>query len=209
MRLTLGLSGWTTNDWTRGSALESLAPPVSLSSGLIAGVAHALQQSRSLKLSDPSLRAVAGAAECAAALNRLAYSGQAIYDLDAGVYRWRQIMPQAVGESQIGPENPEMVAGRDLAARGRARVLSQAEAPAGGKIVTGECDKKPLEMLLDADGRIKRAKCNCSHFFRGGLRMGPCRHLLALREVLLRPPVPGQNADLRRWYEEWSKWKGN
>jgi len=28
MKLTLGLSGWTTNDWTRGSALDLLAPPV-------------------------------------------------------------------------------------------------------------------------------------------------------------------------------------
>ena len=27
MRLTLGLSGWTTNDWTRGSALDLLAAP--------------------------------------------------------------------------------------------------------------------------------------------------------------------------------------
>lgn len=27
MQLTLGLSGWTTNDWTRGSALDLLAPP--------------------------------------------------------------------------------------------------------------------------------------------------------------------------------------
>src|SRR6187397_3731534 len=27
MRLTLGLSGWTTNDWTRSAALDLLAPP--------------------------------------------------------------------------------------------------------------------------------------------------------------------------------------
>ena len=27
MQLTLGLSGWTANDWTRGSALDLLAPP--------------------------------------------------------------------------------------------------------------------------------------------------------------------------------------
>ena len=28
MNLTLGLSGWTTNDWSSGSALQLLAPPV-------------------------------------------------------------------------------------------------------------------------------------------------------------------------------------
>ena len=36
MRLTLGLSGWTTNDWTRGSALDLLAPPAKPSRELIA-----------------------------------------------------------------------------------------------------------------------------------------------------------------------------
>ncbi len=34
MRLTLGLSGWTTNDWTRGSALDLLAPPATPRTGL-------------------------------------------------------------------------------------------------------------------------------------------------------------------------------
>ena len=45
---------------------------------------------------------------CAAALNRLAHSGQVIYDLVAGVYRWRQVMPMAVGEAEMGPENQEL-----------------------------------------------------------------------------------------------------
>jgi len=207
MRLTLGLSGWTTNDWVRSSALDALAPPVQLTDGLVAGVAHALQQSRSLRLADHELKSVAAEPECAAALNRLAYSGQAIYDLDAGVYRWRQILPQALGEAQVGPENPELVASRDLVARGRVRIASLDEAPAGGKLVTGQCDNKPVEMLLDADGRIKRGKCNCSHFYRGGLRMGPCRHLLALRAVVLQSPK--QQASVNAWYEQWRMGRGN
>ena len=35
MRLTLGLSGWTTNDWTRGSALDLLAPPATITESLL------------------------------------------------------------------------------------------------------------------------------------------------------------------------------
>jgi hypothetical protein len=87
------------------------------------------------------------------------------------------------------------------------RIKSLDEAPAKGKLVTGECDNKPVEMLLDADGRIKRGKCNCSHFYRGGLRMGPCRHLLALRAVVLQPPK--QQANVKAWYEQWRAGRGN
>ena len=35
MQLTLGLSGWTTNDWTRGSALDLLAPPATITEDLL------------------------------------------------------------------------------------------------------------------------------------------------------------------------------
>jgi hypothetical protein len=39
MRLTLGLSGWTANDWTGGSALDQLAPPAEPDKRILAGIA--------------------------------------------------------------------------------------------------------------------------------------------------------------------------
>ena len=50
MRLTLGLSGWTTNDWTRGSALDLLAPPVKISQESIARVDGCLRERRAATL---------------------------------------------------------------------------------------------------------------------------------------------------------------
>lgn len=132
MRLTLGLSGWTTNDWTRNAALDVVRPPVKLSDGLIGGVAQAMRTQRSLRLGDAGLNSVASAAETAAALNHLAYAGQVIYDLDAGVYRWRQIMPRALGEAEIGPENEELSASRRIVRAGKAKITSDQAAPAGG-----------------------------------------------------------------------------
>src|SRR4029453_18663413 len=43
-RLTLGLSGWTANDWTRGSAIDLLAPPAAPSPDMINNVAAALRE---------------------------------------------------------------------------------------------------------------------------------------------------------------------
>ena len=205
MRLTLGLSGWTTNDWTRNAALDVVRPQVKLSEGLISGVAQAMRAGRSMRLGDAALKSVASEAECAAALNHLAHAGQVIYDIDAGVYRWRQIMPRALGEAEIGPENVELKASRALA--GKVRIESRQEAPRGGTLATGTVDAKPVEMLLDADGIIKRGKCKCSHHFKAGLRMGPCRHLLAMRAAV-QGGAPMAD-DLQAWFARWKKWQGN
>jgi hypothetical protein len=208
MRLTLGLSGWTTNDWTRNAALDVIRPPVKLSEGLVSGIAQAMRTQRTLRLGDAGLSSVAAAPECAAGLNYLAHAGQVIYDLDAGVYRWRQIMPRALGEAEIGPENAELVASRQIIARGHVRIATNQETPGGGRAFTGTADNHELEMLLDRDGIIKRGKCKCSHHFKGGLRMGPCRHLLALRSAALGDG--GQAAgDLATWFARWQQWKGN
>jgi hypothetical protein len=37
MRLTLGLSGWTANDWTGASALDQLTPPAEVGEAVLAG----------------------------------------------------------------------------------------------------------------------------------------------------------------------------
>jgi len=206
MRLTVGLSGWTTNDWTRNAALDVVRPPVKLSEGLTSGVAQAMRTHRTLAPAATALKSVASEAECAAALNHLAHAGQVIYDVAAGVYRWRQIMPRALGEAEIGPENAELAASRGLVAK--VKIDSRQEAPRGGTVYTAVIDRMQIEMLLDADGIIKRGKCKCSHHFKGGLRMGPCRHLLALRAVATKTAVI-TDASAQSWFERLQGWAQN
>src|SRR5262249_26989226 len=55
MKLTLGLSGWTTNDWTRGSALDLLAPPAQPSPDLISRVAQFMQTKRAAAFAEIEL----------------------------------------------------------------------------------------------------------------------------------------------------------
>lgn len=191
MRLTLGLSGWTANDWTRGSSLDLLAPPAPAGSLETEKIAAYLQRERAATFSAIKAITVGPAAATQAALNHLALTGQVIADLASGVYRWRQIMPRALGEAELGPENPEVVASRELLRQNRAVIESQIAAPGGGVIYTGKAESKPVELLIDADGRIKRGRCLCGHFQKAGLRMGPCRHLLAVRWLAFnKNPAP-------------------
>ncbi len=208
MRLTLGLSGWTANDWTSSSALDLLAPTAEVPRQMIYDVSRCVRESKASTFAEINATVPASPAETAAALNQLAHSGQLIYDLHAARYRWRQIMPMALGEDQMGPENPELIASRQIIARGRVKLESTQDAPNGGKLYIGNSESTPIELLIDPDGRIRRGKCLCIHHQRGGIRRGPCRHLLALRALVWRSGKSGVAEKSDRWYDFGYLFKG-
>lgn len=183
MRLTLGLSGWTTNDWTRASALETLLPSGVATPELVGQVAEHLRQARSMTLAEVQQATGRAGSPLLAALSRLANAGQVIYDLHAGRYRWRQILPKPVGEAEIGPELEEMQGLRKLLAAGRATLEARQAVPGVGVLLTGTVEAKPVELLVDAEGRAKRGRCVCGWFRKYALKNGPCRHMMALRYV--------------------------
>lgn len=208
MRLTLGLSGWTTNDWTRGSALDLLAPPVKPRQEWIASAASLLQRERSCTFRQVQSALGCDAPSTAATLNRLAYAGQVIYDLPAGRYRWRQVLPMAVGEEQTGPPNEEQVLCGLLLRQGKVQIESRQSAPRGATLLTGKAEGKPVEVLVDADGNIRRGKCVCSHHFQFGIRKGPCRHLQAVRYLAWKGQA-AQDPSAASWYDRLQRWAGN
>ncbi|HTU21873.1 MAG TPA: hypothetical protein VMG10_27795 [Gemmataceae bacterium] len=210
MRLLLGLSGWTANDWTGAGALDQLAPPAEPSANLLGDVAAVFKDGPALTFGQIQQRSGAAPPYVAAALNRLALMGQLIHDLPAGLYRWRQILPAPVAATQLGPDNPETEAARELTQR--VRIQRDERTPSGLRLLVGLAPEKPVEVLLDGDGRIVRGKCNCSHHFKNGLRKGPCRHLQAVRNAALRRATKEsstrQPSTLERWFQQlWQELK--
>lgn len=180
MRFTLGLSGWTTNDWTRSAALDLLAPPAVPEEGELRRVADLLHRQGALRFADLQV-AVGDAARLGACLTHLAGTGQIVHDLAGDRYRWRQVMSRALGEAEKGADHPELVAARLLLRERGVKSLAASEAGAAGTVLTASVGGEDCELLLNRDGQLRKAKCGCSWFFSGGLRKGPCRHLLAVR----------------------------
>ncbi len=207
MRLTVGLSGWTTNDWTRGSGLDLLGPPVTPQDALIDRVAWQLKQQRDASLEQLVGQLLCPAQDIAAALNTLALRGQTIYDLHARRYRWRQILDQPVDQLNRTEEHPEVSGCRMILARRNVRLegdLSDWHVGGGRLQISGKVDGRPVQLELDADDRIRGGKCNCHHFFSYGLRRGPCRHLLAARWVVRH----GEGHE-EGWYDRLLRWSGH
>jgi hypothetical protein len=182
MRFTLGLSGWTTNDWSAGGAIEQLSATVDVTAKFIDLVGQFVREKQRATLEEITQAVSAGPVEVGRALRQLAGAGQLIHDLPGGVYRWRQVMPVALGEAQLGPEDPETKGAREILAARTVTIGSKQDAGRAGVLIVGHVGGKYVEVLVDGDGVIKRGKCDCSHHFRGRLTRGPCRHLQALRQ---------------------------
>jgi hypothetical protein len=181
MNLTVGLSGWTTLDWSRGSAMDLYAPPSAPAPDTINNVQAIVRENGAMTLSQVQQRLNLDAAEASEALRQLAHCGQVIFDLVTGQFRWRQIMPKALGEAELGPEHPEVAAARKLMERNAAELTNRDYGSGGVMVLSGKVEGNLVEIMVDADQRIKRGKCICSHYRHFGMKNGPCRHMIALR----------------------------
>lgn len=198
MRLILGLSGWTTNDWTGASALDQIAPPAEVNETMLVQISGAFRQSPMLPFESVVASSQLPRPTVAAGLNRLALLGQVIHDLPANQYRWRQVMPTPLTSEQVGPENVETTEAKHFLERGQVTVTRDELTATGLRLLQGRLPDRSVELLVDGDGRMMRGKCNCSHHSKGGLRRGPCRHLQALRNKAVQTDRP---SNLDHWFK--------
>lgn len=190
MRFVLALSGWTANDWTSGGNLQLLRSSARPDAGVTARVAQHLEAERIARVGDLSLAANTSSDRVLASLFQLSTEGQVVYDFAADRFRYRPILPVALSESVLGPEHPELAAGRQIAAAGKVRVERSEALPGGRLLFVFKAQETSCEAVVDADLAFKKAKCTCSFFYKSGLRAGPCRHLVALRLQILDPGKP-------------------
>lgn len=181
MRFLLALSGWTTNDWTRGTGLDLLAGSF-LSDETTRQDIWSFLKSR--RLADTG--AIASEVhkkdkEIAGALHHLGREGQLLYDPIARGYRFRQVIDVPEARKVMTEEPVELAKGKELFLGARVAVGKTEPVPGGKRYLAAKISGESCEAIVDGDGLMTRAKCTCHHFYKNGLRAGPCRHLLALR----------------------------
>ncbi len=185
MQLTLGLSGWTANDWSRAGQFDLLAPRGAVD-----------DDSKELVFAALGKRWLASADQLAAdtglsrliverALTLYTQAGRVIYDLTDGVYRLRELTRDPLPLDTLRFASPLEEEAEKLLAL-CALKQEGAEAQAGGGIrLTGLAkhgDRQyRVALRLDADERIVEGDCQCNHYVQNRMHQGPCAHMLALR----------------------------
>ncbi len=185
MRFTLGLSGWTANDWTRAGQFDLLAPRGEVDEDSKSRVYAAL--ARRWFATPDQLARDTGLARIIVerALTLYTQAGRVIYDLGDGVYRLRELARDPLPFDALRFASSAEAEAEMLLAL-HAVEVAPPEALAEGAVrlrgVARHGDRRYRAMLvIDADQRIVDGACECNQFTQHRLRRGPCAHMLALR----------------------------
>lgn len=191
-RFELGLSGWTTNDWSAAARFDALASSSHVGDELLKQAAHELENA--LVLTPIQLAEITNAnrAQATSALQKLCSEGRAMWDPVIKSYRWRQLLPFAAPET---PADAKAKSAVRWVQNGKVKVakvddskiekddfLKRYNAPDvqfWAAEVNSEGGKFNPLWASDADGRVKFWQCTCGEFRRDKGRSGPCAHLLA------------------------------
>ncbi|MCB9703366.1 MAG: SWIM zinc finger family protein [Myxococcales bacterium] len=185
MFFTLGLSGWTANDWSSAGNFDLMAPRAEVDDLTKRRVFAGLKE-RWLDTPDAlSARIGVDRGLVLGALSAYTQAGRVIYDLAKGVYRVRELSREPLPMSKLRFANPReeganrLVGARAVKVRDATR-SSDGKLRLSGEVKDGSRRYQP-ELVIDRDERMVQATCSCNFYFQNKLHKGPCEHILALR----------------------------
>jgi hypothetical protein len=185
MTFTLGLSGWTANDWSRAGNFDLMAPRTEVDDLTQRKVFAALQENWFESGEHLAKRLGLDRAVVLGALSAYTQAGRVIYDLNKGVYRRRELARDPLPMKALRFASAREAKANRLLAVKAMEVNSSFVDREGilhleGNVRDGE---KTYETQLecDRDERIVRAECTCNWHQQNKLFKGPCEHILGLR----------------------------
>lgn len=185
LSFTLGLSGWTANDWSRAGNFDLMAPRAEVDDLTKRRVFTALRQgwmddadalARHLEL---DRKVVLGA------LGAYAQAGRVMFDLNKQLYRVRELSREPLPLEQLRFANQrEADATRFIEANAvtlnERRLDTAGLLHLSGRVRVNDKVVNP-RLTLNRDEQLTSAECACNWYQQNKLRQGPCEHVLALR----------------------------
>jgi hypothetical protein len=181
---TLGLSGWTANDWA-GSASFDLMTARPDGGGADRQTADvvlaAVREKLFARVRDLARELSLEPGVVESALSRLCREGRVMYDFDRSGYRLRELTAEPLPPDHPALADERVAEAEGLLRRKAVRIAAWTDIPGRGRALSGEAAGENPAAVIDPDGRLSQAECSCWFFGQNRLRKGPCAHLLAVR----------------------------
>lgn len=194
MNFTLGLSGWTSNDWSHAGNFDLLAPRLTVDDATKQQVFAALQKEWLGTSAQIAQKLNIDTAQVAGALSAYTQAGRVIYDLNSEVYRLRELSREPLPFDKLRFDNPREEMAAQLLTTQEIKVSSQS-LPDNCIQLTGtvKSSRKTFnpQLVIDGDEKIKSAHCDCSYYIENKLYKGPCEHMLAVRQSFNKTRIAG------------------
>ena len=206
MQFTLGLSGWSANDWSRQGNFSLLQPRQTLDAQTHTRVFAALAERWVASTAVLCQATGLDSSTVTAALGLYVQAGRVLFDLgeaQSPLWRLRELTREPLPLDQLRYASVQEGQAVELV---QARALSKVNTTQDGqyRVLTAVCKASisgsktlALRLVLDNDQRIVDGRCECDYFFRNKLMRGPCEHLLGLRMAadLQATPIVAQQTE--------------
>lgn len=185
MTFTLGLSGWTSNDWSSSGNFDLLAPRMEVDLNTQQKVFSGLKENWYETADSLSKRLGLDRATVLGSLSAYTQAGRAIYDLNKSVYRVRELTQDPLPMDRLRFTSEREKTADTIVAGKHVKITSKEEGADKSVSVIGQVDhgdkKYDVTIQIDSDAKLKQGTCTCNFYQQNKLRKGPCEHLLALR----------------------------
>lgn len=181
VKIDIGLSGWTAQNWAGRAKFSSLMPTADSKSPQTLEASNLLQEKAKLKVADLAKFMKISNLEAQSLLQRLCLVGVALYDADDAEYRWRQLFPEISFDDDNDSSREERFGLAIFKSNQFTASFEPSEAGATSLTAEVVVDSRQFAVQLrtDVDGRVTYAQCDCNFFNYNKLRLGPCRHIVA------------------------------
>ena len=169
MNFTLGLSGWTANDWSRAGNFDLMAPRSDVDNNIKQKVFSGLKKVWFAEAAQLAEQLQLNTAEVTGALSAYTQAGRVIYDINKKVYRVRELSKDPLPMDKLRFSNPQEETANQLLQTVTPTIKAEQVPGAGlklkGSLKAGKRTYNP-ELVIDEDERIKTGNCDCSFFYR-------------------------------------------
>lgn len=186
MSFTLGLSGWTANDWSQRGNFDLLAPRQDVDELTLEQVYRGLSETHQESSQSLAYRLQLDEHVVKSALASYSQHGQVLFDLDKQIYRIRELCREAIPLDTLRFANPREENALNFVKANLVKITANQNSPKGAEIFGSVMDngtRYVVALTIDGDRRLVNGECGCHFYHKNRLRQGPCEHMLALRKA--------------------------
>ena len=185
MSFTLGLSGWTANDWSNSGNFDLMAPRAEIDRWTKQYIFNSLKENWQENPDTLSKRLNMDRAVILGALGSYTQAGRAIYDLNKQVYRVRELSREPLPMEKLRFANEREEKATGFLDHKAVTITSLTEDSGGAYTLQGHVRSENQtyypSLTVDRDQRLIHGECTCHWYRQHKLYKGPCEHILALR----------------------------
>jgi hypothetical protein len=185
LSFTLGLSGWSANDWSKAGNFDLMAPRADVDDLTKTRVFDTLKKHWFRTVDELADELKLDRTTVLGALSLWTQAGKVIYDMKNEVYRCRELTKESLPLHLLRFTNEREESAERFIQEGAVN-LGQCSDNSFGKtlrgIVRDKNKKYEVELIIDKDEALKQAICQCNYYQQNKLYKGPCEHMLAIRK---------------------------